>query len=75
MFRKESPVISYEVSVGSDEEYTDILLPTSIEFTFLEFVLPENVNEIYVVLTAYTPTGQSLTYRQSIIINYEATLK
>ena len=68
LFTSVSTIASYDVSLGSLDGNTDILMPTSTPRDNIIIYIPKNVKNLYCVVMATSQSGLSEIYRQNIIL-------
>ena len=68
LFTPVSTIESYEVSIGSLEGSTDIMMPTSTARDEITVYIPDNVEKLYFVVMATSQCGLSEIYRQIMIV-------
>ena len=68
LFTSVSTIESYEVSIGSLEGSTDIMMPTSTSRDEMTVYIPDNVKKLYFVVMATSQCGLSEIYRQIMIV-------
>ena len=68
LFTSVSTIVSYDVSIGSLEGSTDILMPTSTPRDNIIIYIPDNVKNLYCVVMATSQSGLSEIYRQNMIL-------
>ena len=68
LFTSVSTIVSYDVSIGSLEGNTDILMPTSTPRDNILIYIPENVKKVYCGVIATSQSGLSEIYRQNMIL-------
>ena len=68
LFTSVSNIESYDVSIGSLEGNTDILMPTSTPRDNIIIYIPDNVKKLYFVVMATSQSGLSEIYRQNMIL-------
>ncbi len=68
LFTSVSTIESYEISIGSLEGSTDIMMPTSTARDEVTVYIPENVKKLYCVVMATSKSGLSEIYRQNMIV-------
>ena len=68
LFTSVSTIESYDVSIGSLEGSTDILMPTSTPRDNIIIYIPENVKKLYCAVMATSQSGLSEIYRQNMIL-------
>ena len=68
LFTSVSTIEAYEVSIGSLEGSTDIMMPTSIVRDEVTIYIPDNVKKLYCVVMATSQSGLSEIYRQIMIV-------
>jgi len=68
LFTSVSTIESYEVSIGSLEGSTDIMMPTSTARDEVTVYIPDNVKKLYCVVMATSQSGLSEIYKQIMIV-------
>jgi len=68
LFTSVSTIESYEVSIGSLECSTDIMMPTSTTRDEVTVYIPDNVKKLYCVVMATSQSGLSEIYKQIMIV-------
>lgn len=68
LFTSAGTIESYDVSIGSLEDSTDILMPTSTSRDNIIIYIPDNFKKLYFVVMATSQSGLSEIYRQNIIV-------
>ena len=68
LFTSVSTIESYDVSIGSLEGSTDILMPTTTPRDNIIIYIPDNVKKLYCVVMATSQSGLSEIYKKNLIM-------